>query len=44
VILSVPSVYYSGTYGPPSTVSVATPPTAPGQTIITFTGSGTYTA
>lgn len=44
VILSVPTPNYTGTYSPPSTVTITTPAAAPGQTIIKFNGSGTYTA
>jgi hypothetical protein len=41
VILSVPTALYSGTYGPPANVTVAP---SGSNTIITFTGTGTYTA
>ena len=43
VILSVPTPNYTATYTG-SNVVVATPSNAPGQTIMTFNSSGTYTA
>lgn len=42
-ILSIPTPNYTGAYTGGNVV-VATPPNAPGQTILTFNGSGTYTA
>jgi len=43
VILAIPTPTYTGVYsgGP---VVVSNPPAAPGQTVLKFTGSGTYTA
>jgi hypothetical protein len=38
----VPTSRYSGTYTG-SNVVVTTPPAAPGQTVVTFNSSGTYT-
>ena len=42
IILSVPTSRYSGAYTG-SNVVVTTPPAAPGQTVVTFNSSGTYT-
>lgn len=44
VILAIPTPSYSGVYGPAPAVAVSTPPAAPGQTILQFNGSGTYTS
>ena len=40
VLLAIPTPNYPGSYGP----IASTPPSAPGQTVLTYTGPGTFTA
>ena len=41
IILAMPNAGYTGIF---SGATVSTPPAAPGMTVLTYTGSGTYTA
>jgi hypothetical protein len=43
VILAIPTPNYSASYTG-SNVVISTPPAAPGQTVVTYNSSGTYTA
>jgi hypothetical protein len=45
VIIAVPNAGYSGTYSPSPAITISTcGPGYPGKTLITFNGSGNYTA
>ena len=44
VALAIPTPFYAASGGGTGSVSVSTPGSAPGQTVLTYTGPGTYTA